>query len=478
MDFSQAPPRAVIFDLGDVLFAWSANTTTTISVQELRKILSTPVWYSYECGQITRDACYELSARQFSLQVSEIVEAFAQARGSLQPDDTIVSFLRELKKDPAIQLYAMSNIGKEDFDELATKMDWLLFDQVFTSAAAGMRKPDQGFYRHVLDSIGLVGDQVIFIDDKEENVQAAQTLGIRGLVFDGSTVHTLRNIFDSPVGKGWRYLFRNAQHCDSVTDGGVTFADNFAKLLMVDSLQDRTLVNLNWGSRKTWNFFTALVPGGYFPDDLDTTALALTALQPPSTKTASSILDVMAKYVNDDGTFQIYFDRDRTRVDPIVSANVLACFYYYNRGHEFKRTLELVRSTLHNRSYIQGTRYYPSPDCCLGLIGRLLRSSSDTHLQATLGQLLKSRVSERLGLCGSALDLAMRIITCTQLRIPCEDDYRALLSLQCEDGSWEGGWMYQYGSTGVKIGNRGVTTAMAVAALSSGDNAVQENGTK
>lgn len=121
---------------------------------------------------------------------------------------------------------------------------------------------------------------------------------------------------------------------------------------------------------------------------------------------------------------------------------------------------------LSDRSYVQGTRYYPSPDVCLGFIGRLLRSSNDAHLQTTLGPLLESRLRERLGLGGSALDLAMRITTCSQMGIACEQDRQALLSLQCEDGSWEAGWMYQYGSTGMKIGNVGVTTAMAVAALS------------
>ncbi|KAI5917034.1 hypothetical protein F4810DRAFT_716849 [Camillea tinctor] len=288
----------------------------------------------------------------------------------------------------------MSNVGKEDFEELTTKMDWPLFDRVFTSATAGMRKPELRFYLHVLDNIGLAGNQVVFIDDKEKN--------------------------------GWRYLFQNAKQCDSVTESGVTFADNFAKLLIVDSLQDQTLVDLSWGSRKTWNFFTsqtALVPGGFFPDDLDTTSLALKVLRPSSTETVMSVLDTMAKYIKENGTFQTYFDRNRARSDPVVSANILACFYFHNRGHEFE-------------------------NCCLGFIGRLLRSSSDSHLQTTLGPLLKSRVRERLGLGGSASDLAMRIIT--------------------EDGSWESGWIYQYGS-GMKIGNCRVTTAMAVAALSSQD---------
>lgn len=95
-----------------------------------------------------------------------------------------------------------------------------------------------------------------------------------------------------------------------------------------------------------------------------------------------------------------------------------------------------------DRSYIRGTRYYPSPDCCLGFIGRLLGSSNDTNLHETIGPLLKSRVRERLGLGASAMDLAMRILACATVRLPCEDDRRTLLGLQCENGSWEAGWMY------------------------------------
>lgn len=82
----------------------------------------------------------------------------------------------------------------------------------------------------------------------------------------------------------------------------------------------------------------------------------------------------------------------------------------------------------------------------------------------TLGPLLTSRIAERRGLEGSALDLAMRVITCVQMGVACADDYHTLLSLQRADGGWNPGWMYRYGSTGVRIGNQGVTTAMAVKA--------------
>ena len=61
----------------------------------------------------------------------------------------------------------------------------------------------------------------------------------------------------------------------------------------------------------------------------------------------------------------------------------------------------------------------------------------------------------------------MRILACTALDLDCSIDRSALLDLQCEDGGWEAGDLYRYGSTGLSIGNRGVTTAFAIKALAS-----------
>ena len=47
-----------------------------------------------------------------------------------------------------------------------------------------------------------------------------------------------------------------------------------------------------------------LIPGGYFPDDLDTTSLALTVLR-PHPEVVTSVLDEMVEYVNSDGTIQV-----------------------------------------------------------------------------------------------------------------------------------------------------------------------------
>jgi hypothetical protein len=45
-----------------------------------------------------------------------------------------------------------------------------------------------------------------------------------------------------------------------------------------------------------------LIPGGFFPDDLDTTSLALMVLPPKNSEVATSILEKMSRYVNPDGS--------------------------------------------------------------------------------------------------------------------------------------------------------------------------------
>lgn len=44
-------------------------------------------------------------------------------------------------------------------------------------------------------------------------------------------------------------------------------------------------------------------------------------------------------------------------------------------------------------------------------------------------------------------------------------DFLQLQALQCGDGGWETGWLCRYGKTGILIGNRGLTTALAIKVL-------------
>ncbi len=74
---------------------------------------------------------------------------------------------------------------------------------------------------------------------------------------------------------------------------------------------------------------------------------------------------------------------------------------------------------------------------------------------------------ERIGTEGDGLALAMRLIVCDFTKVKNEIDLQTLRGLQREDGGWDSGLIYKYGSSGLSIGNRGLTTVMAIHAIQS-----------
>ena len=142
---------------------------------------------------------------------------------------------------------------------------------------------------------------------------------------------------------------------------------------------------------------------------------------------------------------------------------MLTFFHSNDRGHELAKTLDWVFDVLKYRAYEDGTLYYHSGDAFLYFLSRLLRTSS--RVRKRFESLFADRVRERLGLPGDPLALAMRIITAASIGVGDLQDYKHLAASQEEDGSWQVGWFYRYGATGILMGNRGLTTAMAASAI-------------
>lgn len=235
---AQSPALAVIFDLDDVLFTWSPQTNTEIPSSLLLKFISSPTWSEYECGHLTQETCHSRIIEEFSIELSQIPEGFSQVCTALKPNDRLVAFIKDLTQSHTIPVYAMSNMGRDEFSALSTQTDLSMFKRVFTSGEVGTCKPDPKFYRFVLEEIKIAPEQVVFVDQKEDNVLAAKSLGMKAFVFDHSTIDKLQAMFDDPIAKGRRFLHRNAKKFDSVTDNGITVADNFAELLILEATKE------------------------------------------------------------------------------------------------------------------------------------------------------------------------------------------------------------------------------------------------
>ena len=63
------------------------------------------------------------------------------------------------------------------------------FHSIVISAVVGVAKPDPRIYRTALESLGVAAEDSIFVDDVEENVVAAEELGMTAFLLDRAGQH-------------------------------------------------------------------------------------------------------------------------------------------------------------------------------------------------------------------------------------------------------------------------------------------------
>lgn len=72
-------------------------------------------------------------------------------------------------------------------DVMLARGDGDRFDRLFFSCEVGAAKPDPAYFTGVLESLGHGPAGVVFVDDREDNVEAAASVGIAAYVHDPST---------------------------------------------------------------------------------------------------------------------------------------------------------------------------------------------------------------------------------------------------------------------------------------------------
>lgn len=244
--YSSPQYKGILIELKNVIIT-SSFKEIRLPVYTWKSILCCGATAEYQCGRITEDEYYTRLAKDFELSRQEVIDAFNIVRGTLQIDQSVLSFLAQVKArfHGALRVYAMGNLSREDYELARTlPMDWDLFDGVFTSGAAGMRKPELRFFHHVLDSIHMLPNEVILIDDDTDHVLTALSLGMQGILSTSSPIsRTLLNLVeDDTIGRARQFLHKNAKKLHSVTHTGVTIRENYAQLLILEATDDLYII--------------------------------------------------------------------------------------------------------------------------------------------------------------------------------------------------------------------------------------------
>ena len=115
-----------------------------------------------------------------------LIHAYAERFGEMMlPMHRSIAVLEELS-ERRVPLFALSNWSAETFERTHTRFPFLsAFDGLVISGRIGLAKPDPRIFRHLLDEHELGADEVVFVDDKPYNVEAARAVGMAAELFEG-----------------------------------------------------------------------------------------------------------------------------------------------------------------------------------------------------------------------------------------------------------------------------------------------------
>lgn len=111
------------------------------------------------------------------------------------PNQPLLAYLATLRPRYRTAILSNSFVGAREREQALYSFGDD-FDPVIYSHEEGMEKPDPRFYRLACDRLAVSPADVVFVDDREENVAGAQSIGMPAVLFrdNESAMSALRRL--------------------------------------------------------------------------------------------------------------------------------------------------------------------------------------------------------------------------------------------------------------------------------------------
>jgi 2-haloacid dehalogenase len=193
-----APPNAVIFDVGNVLYGWDPDSFLVRQIaddsQRLKFIEETNLyaWHdTLDGGRPFDEAAAELS--ETFPAYADLISAWGSRFGETITDPVpgVHDIVAELDKI-GVPLFAITNFSADFWPPFVERERAFFsrFRDIVVSGAEKLMKPDPAIYYLALDRFGVAARDALFIDDRQINVDGALAVGMRAHLF--TTAEDLR----------------------------------------------------------------------------------------------------------------------------------------------------------------------------------------------------------------------------------------------------------------------------------------------
>jgi putative hydrolase of the HAD superfamily len=192
------PNRVVLFDYGEVI-SRAPSDEDRAALVAVAAAPAEPFWNSYNehrdaldrgdlgVTEYWRVIATELGVAWSAADIQRLWAADFRSWTSVEPGT--IELLEELHEG-GTRVAVLSNAGFDFASPLRTSPMARFFERVFVSAELNLLKPEPAIYLAAANGLGIAVDQLVFIDNKRANTDAAAALGATVHHFTG--VHGLR----------------------------------------------------------------------------------------------------------------------------------------------------------------------------------------------------------------------------------------------------------------------------------------------
>jgi len=187
--------RNIVFDIGNVLayFRWRdlfrdlGYTEEKFDRIAAATILHPTMWPEFDRSLMSDEEIISRCVDRAPEYEKEIRRLFEQTELLIEEYTYSYHWMKELK-ERGYKIYLLSNYGKTSFEAARDhgRLSFMpLIDGSVISYEVKIVKPEPGIYKALINKYDLVAEECVFLDDREENVEAAMKMGFHGIVVEG-----------------------------------------------------------------------------------------------------------------------------------------------------------------------------------------------------------------------------------------------------------------------------------------------------
>lgn len=207
--------KAVIFDWGGVIEntsdsenGWYKLTSNIISRLTNGKINELRSWATFslddkkvnicsinDMGSLSKWVEYLEEEYGFKTTIDEFISIYKEEYDKNLYYKDVVDYIHSLKGKCRVGI--LSNLVMLDKDRLNKQVDFSYIDDLFLSFEVGLIKPNEGIYERVEESLKIPSKDILFIDDRKDNVDAALNRGWNALQATGEDLEKIKEVVNN-----------------------------------------------------------------------------------------------------------------------------------------------------------------------------------------------------------------------------------------------------------------------------------------